>query len=767
MGNLIIFRSHHSASTMTLIVMTSNSLMILRGSVICSYRDCVPAATDIRPRQCSMPFGQTGGNQLMLGRGVFSAVWVLFSLAVMTNGYPAGSAKPPQVAPSVLLISVDTLRADHLSCYGYRRLKTPNIDGIASEGTLFSAVDSQIPLTLPSHISLFTSTYPFYGGIEDNGEKLPAHAVTLATLLKSRGYKTAAFAGGFVLDSRFGLNQGFDVYDSPFDLHKEKTTDAGDIKRLGEDVVRSAIEWLTANSGRPFFMFVHLYDLHTPYNLPPADRARLGGGYDGELQYVDEQVGRLWEFLSQQGLLRETLVVLTSDHGEGLGEHGEGTHGYFVYQSTLWVPLIFHWPAGPVRFPPRVEAAAGLIDVAPTILQFLSIPQPAQFQGRSLLDLLKGKADPARRAVYSESLYGYRHFGTSALWSLRLGRYKYIEAPRREFYDLAEDPNETNNLYTQKRSLALAAREQLLALRARFHQEHVSEGAALDPEVVARLSSLGYVALSAHHPAPLESGADPKDRINSFEEYGRAIILGSTGKVGESNALLERLLSMHPDLADVRMSLGLNYQRLGKHAEAVKEFQQVLKSDPLNAQAHFNLALSDFELRRLDDATRELQAALAITPYYTRAEELLATIRLQQKRYGEARLNLEHILTVDPDDFSAHYNLGVLATLEEHWEEGETHLRAALRVDPQDAEAHNTLGSLFLRRGDLARASGEFIEAVRLRPKFAWAHYNLGLVFQKQNKNREAAGEFEQALSADPQFRPAREALARPSNSRQ
>jgi tetratricopeptide (TPR) repeat protein len=693
---------------------------------------------------------------------VFLVVWALFSPAGMTNGCAAGWAKLAQATSSVILISVDTLRADHLSCYGYRRLKTPHIDRIASEGTLFSAVESQIPLTLPSHVSLFISTYPFYNGIEDNGEKLPAHAITLATLLKSRGYETAAFVGGFVLDSRFGLNQGFDVYDSPFNLHKEKTTDAGDIKRLGEDVVRSAIDWLTANSGRPFFVFVHLYDLHTPYNLPAADRVRFGGGYDSELQYVDEQIGRLWEFLSQQGLLRGTLVVLTSDHGEGLGEHGEGTHGFFIYQSTLWVPLIIHWPADRGKFPPRVEAAVGLIDVSPTILQVLGIPKPPEFQGRSLLDF--GKAAQARRPVYSESLYAQRHFGTSALWSLRLDHYKYIEAPKREFYDLAEDPNEMNNLYAQKRSLALAVREQLLALRARFHQTHGAEGGVLDPETAARLRSLGYISVGADHRAPLDSGVDPKDRIEPFEEYSRAVVLGSTGKISESNSLLQRLLSMYPELGDVQMSLGLNYQRLGKHREAVEEFRQVLKSDPLNPQGHFNLALSDFELRRLDDSTREVQTALTIMPYYTRAEELLGTVLLQQKRYGEARQRFEHILTVDPGDFLAHYNLGVLATLEERWEDGETHLRAALRLDPHDADAHNALGSLFLRRGDLARAGGEFTEALRLRPKFASAHYNLGLVFQKQNKTREAAAEFGQALSADPQFRPAREALDRISN---
>ncbi len=715
-----------------------------------------------------MAYPLVGRNRSPFARVGFCLVAIplcFFSLAA--RSFSSGGANPSEPSTPVILIVVDTLRADHLSCYGYRRTRTPHIDSLASGGTLFTAIDSQIPLTLPSHVSLFTSTYPFYSGVEDNGEQLPPHAVTLATLLKSRGYQTAAFLGGFVLDSRFGLNQGFDLYDSTFDLRKEKSTDAGDIKRLGGEVVRAAIEWMRTHSGSPFFVFLHLYDLHTPYNLLAAERARFGGGYDGELQYVDEQVGRFKEFLAQQGLFQKTLVVLTSDHGEGLGEHGETTHGYFTYESTLWVPLIIHWPEGAAKFPARVDATAGLIDVAPTILQFLRIQQPPQFQGRSLLGLFSPKRTPAGHEVYSESLYAHDHFGASALWSLRRGRHKFIEAPRPEFYDLSDDPKETRNLYSQDRSLALASREQLLSLRTRYRPERVARGRVLDPEAVARLSSLGYVAVSSSHPAPLESGADPKDRIGPFEEYGRAILLASTGKTSESNSLLEQLLAKYPDLADVRMSLGLNFQRLGKHAQAVTEFEQVLKSDPLNPQGHFNLALSYFELRRMDDAVRELQAAVAIMPYYTRAEELLATVRLRQGKYPEAQHNLEHILTIDPNDYTAHYNLGVLATMQERWGEGETHLRAALRADPQDADAHNSLGSLFLRRGDLAQARSEFAEAIRLKPDFAWAHYNLGLVLQRENKSGEAAAEFNRALATDPQVRPAREAMDRLLNSRQ
>ncbi|HMD84600.1 MAG TPA: sulfatase-like hydrolase/transferase [Terriglobia bacterium] len=682
-------------------------------------------------------------------------------LALAGNPSPAANGE----APSIILISIDTLRADRLSCYGYRRLATPHIDAITQGGTLFTSIDSQVPLTFPSHVSLFTSTYPFFNGIEDNGEALRPNAVTLATLLKSHGYHTGAVVGGFVLDRRFGLDQGFDEYDSTFNPHRERESDPGDVKRSGADVVAAATQWLQATSNRPFFLFLHLYDLHTPYNLPATYRARYGTGYDAELRYVDEQVGVFWDALRQRNLLDKALVVFTSDHGESLGDHGEQTHGYFIYQSALWVPLIIHWPGGSAGFPARAGDPASLMDVAPTILQFAGIPLPREFQGRSLLEMSRPGSTGITRDIYSESLYAHNHFGCASLRALRTGRYKYIQAPKPELYDLAADPGETRNLYEQKRSLALAFQERLFALRARFRSEHPLGGKALDPDALARLNSLGYVAVSSPHSEAADTGADPKDRIAEFEDYGRAIILASTGHIDESNTLLERLLAQHPELLDLRMSLGLNDQRLRRQDDAAREFRQILKTDPLNVQAHFDLGLSLYQLHETDDATKELQAALAIAPYYTRAEELLGSIALQKGDYGRAREQFGHILTIDPNDYAAHYNLGALATLQGQWEEGEHHLQAALLADPADPDAHNTLGSLYLRKGDLDKALTEFQEAIRLRPKYASAHYNLGLVFRKQNRENEAVNEFRRALAIDPQFRPAREALGGLANS--
>ncbi len=687
-------------------------------------------------------------------------------------------------SPPVILISVDTLRADRLSCYGYKGLATPRIDRMAEGGTLFAQVSSQVPLTLPSHASLLTSTYPFANGIEDNGEQLAPNAVTLGSVLKSQGYRTAAFVGGFVLDRRFGLDQGFDLYDSPFNLRRQAGKDPGDIKRFGEDVTAAATRWLEQNADRPFFVFLHLYDLHTPYELPPAERRR-GSSYEAELGYVDEVLGKFWDFLEQRGLSSRALVVFTSDHGESLGEHGEGTHGYFIYQSTLRVPLIIHGPAGsgsepgPSEHGPaarRVDEPVSLLDVAPTVLQLVGVARPREFQGRSLVGLmgpmgLTGSPNSAARKsaaaeeIYSESLYAHNHFGTSALRSLRAGRYKYVEAPRPEFYDLASDPSETQNLYASQKSLAATFRDQLAALRARFRSESPAGSRALSPEAVERLASLGYVAVSRARSGSSESGADPKDRIADYETYGRAIALASAGHLSEANAALRQLLEKDPNLLDVRASLGLNEQKLGRHAEAAESFRAVLKQDPLRVLAHFDLGVSEYALGRRDEAVKELEATLALAPYYTRAEELLATLWLEKMDYARARAHLDHLLTVDPADYAAHYNLGALDTLDGNWQDGERHLRAALDTDPSSAEAHNTLGSLYLRRGELEQARQEFAEAIRLDSKFAGAHYNLGMIFRRQQKNEEAAREFREALAADPQFRPAREALDRLKSS--
>jgi len=671
-----------------------------------------------------------------------------FGYLSLLLAWAIGRAQP---STPVILISVDTLRADRLGCYQAARKITPHMDSLAKNGTLFSQVSAPVPLTLPSHVSLFTSMYPFASGVQDNGMPFGA-GTTLATILKDAGYHTAAFVGGFVLDRRFGLNRGFDVYDSPFDLHNKTATDVGELKRPGAQVAAAAMRWLDQNAGSPFFLFLHLYDLHTPYDLPPNSH-HGETGYDAELAYVDRVLGDFLAFLERRALLNKALIVFTSDHGEGLNEHGESTHGYFVYQSTLHVPLIIHWPtAGAKRLSQdRIDQPASLIDVAPTILGALGLATSAGMKGRSLASAYGAEE------IYSESLYARNHFGCAALRTLRIGPYKYIDAPNPELYDLSKDPLESRNIYGEEQPRATAMRQKIMTL---VGTAPAAKPRTPSPETVNALRSLGYLSGSTAS-SKVESRIDPKDRIVAFELYGRALALATPGRLAESDSILEKLSQQLNDVADIRISLGLNQQRLGHYAEAAQEFKRALERAPLNAQAHFDLALSEYRLERLDEAVKELQAALALEPWYTRAEELLADIYLQKKDFDQARLRLQHLLSIDPANYSAHYNLGVLATLNRSWPEAERQLLSALQTDATSAEAHNTLGSLYIQIGRTEQAQKEFATAVRLKPGFAFAHYNLALVFKKQQKMDQAAEELRAALKADPEFRPARAELDR------
>ena len=691
--------------------------------------------------------------------------WLIWGFWLLANRVSVPGELFAQSRPltPVILVSVDTLRADHLGCYGYKGLQTPNIDELTKGGTLFSQVSSQVPLTLPSHASMLTSTQPFSNGIEDNGTPLTPGAVTLASALKARGYRTAAFVGGFVLDRRFGLGQGFDVYDSPFNLRRQGRSDPSDVKRPGGEVVQETVNWLDANGQGPFFIFLHLYDVHAPYELPPPYKLRpFPAGYDDALAYEDKVLGRFSSYLKYQGLFEQCLIVFTSDHGESLWEHGESTHGYFIYQSTLRVPLIIHWPTCAQKFLPHADDPVSLLDVAPTILQFLSIPRPVEFQGRGLADVLSGKSAGDPKEIYSESVYARNHFGCSSLKSLRLGQFKYVDAPKPEFYDLSKDPAEQHNLYLQQQSVALSYRQRLRALSSRFQTSPAAKMQALSPEVATALNSLGYVAVSSVNASKVESGADPKDRITDFETNRRAIDLSSSGRLTEADTLLERLSSKYPDIPDLRISLAVNQRRMGEKREAIENFRKVLKLDPLNVRAHFDLAVSHYEMGQLEEAQKELQATLAIAPYYNRAAELLGAVLLQEGNTAGAYSHFKKMLAVDADNYVANYQLGTLAAQEGKWDEGEHYLTAAVKADPGSAEAYNGLGVVYLMSGKLEKARSTLTEAIRLEPKLAETHFNLGLVYRQQNKTDEAAREFRSALAADPQFRKAREALSSP-----
>jgi choline-sulfatase len=686
------------------------------------------------------------------------ALLVLASFPVLAQKSSPSSAAQPAAAlrPNIILISVDTLRADRVSCFSPNAPPTPNIDKLCHGGTSFSQVSSMVPLTLPSHVAMLTSTYPFVNGVEDNGDRLAPGAVTLASTLQSHGYRTAAFIGGFVLDRRFGLDQGFETYDSPSESRPSDSSDPGDIKRKGEAVALAGEAWLSKNSSQPFFAFVHIYDLHTPYNLTAAEKTKYGDGYEGELGYIDHVIGDLWDFLLAHDLVKNSLIVFTADHGEGLGEHGETTHGFFIYQSTLHVPFIIHWPSREALLAARIDTSASLLDVSPTILDAIKIALPKTMQGRSLLNPANSPED-----VYSESLYPEKHFSSSPLMSLRSGHYKYIDAPRPEFYDLAQDPGELTDLSADKASLASAYRERLRQLRQAKKPHSPGTPNALSPEAVEKLHALGYLTGGSSVHSSTQAGIDPKDRIADYEAYGTAIELASVGRLRDSDTALTAILAKDGGLQDVRLALGLNEQRLGKDAEAVGEFKTVLAADPASAVAHLDAGLSYYALHNFEAAGNEASATLAISPGYLKAEILLARSLAQEGKYESAASTFNHILLANPDNYEAHDGLGTLAAMRGDWDESVKQLQAALAIEPAAADTHATLGNVYLRKGEIDLARGQFEQTLRIQPNNASAHYALGLIFVRLNQLDKARDEFQKSLSIDPTFHLAQDALAR------
>jgi len=541
----------------------------------------------------------------------------------------------------VILISIDTLRADHLSAYGYTKIRTPNLDALAQGGTVFADISAQIPLTLPSHTSLFTSTYPFQNGIEENAERVPPGATTLALALRSHGYRTAAFVGSVLLDRRLGLDQGFDFYDSPFNLELQPAANPYSVRvrRDGALVFRAARQWLDANRGQPVFLFAHLFDLHTPYSHPPQPGA---SGYDMQIEYVDGLIGHFREALQQTGWWDRSLVIVLSDHGESLGEHGEQSHGYFIYRSTTWVPLLVHWPAGTANMPARVTAPGGLIDVAPTILDFLRFDPPRTFAGTSLLS-------HRSRTVYSESIYPRDAFHWAPLRSLRVGPNRLVSAPKPELYNEERDGEEKVNLAARDSAETGELQHQLAALLTLYRPATAPQpDAAMATEERAALGSLGYANGSPG--AQGDNGPDPKDRLAEYNLFEKA---------------LEALYG-------------------GREAAAIAGFQQVLARDRANSLARYYLGEAYLRTGKTDDAARQWSALFGRDPEYASAGEALGALWLGRGDLAKAREVLEQTLKTAPRDYAALVELGVVEEKLGHRDEARRRLEAAcqIAIDP-------------------------------------------------------------------------------------
>jgi arylsulfatase A-like enzyme/Flp pilus assembly protein TadD len=627
-------------------------------------------------------------------------------------------------SPNVVLITIDTVRADRVGCYGYREAHTPNLDALAREGVLFRTVVASIPLTLPSHCSIMTGTYPTVHGVRDNlGYTMGDSPPTLATMLKQRGYSTAAFVGADVLDPQRGLNRGFDTYSCPLRRKMGRNNplvfNLIELQRGAEEVVEDALGWLSAQpdrSAKPFFVWIHLYDPHMPYDPPARFRALLRDPYDGEIAYADYALGKAFEYLKQHNLYDSTLIVAASDHGESFGEHGEYAHGYFIYDTTLLVPLIIKPPLGAGIAAHRSDAPVRTIDIAPTVLQFLDIAPPPSMQGVGLLSSLLGRTASSPTGVtYCETFYP-SEFGWSALRALRSGRFKYIDAPRPELYDLAADPQENHNLYQSKRDAALDLKTQFDSLLARITPKEPPQRAALSPAQVEALASLGYVATSGPiavgkpgHPLP-----DPKDELPTYKTLSTATQMAAEGKCDRALPSLTRLTQEQPGLYLGQLTLAKCELASGKYEAAESALDSALRVSPGNLDAVFYKGICLFQESRFKEALPSLQLVTKALPNEPYAHFYLGSIYEREGSAGPALAEFQQCAAIDPNFEVAVYKVGYLLAKSGKFAEASVEFKKVAEMDPGNASAHFNLALAYAKSGKEAAARPEFETACRL-----------------------------------------------------
>jgi arylsulfatase A-like enzyme/Tfp pilus assembly protein PilF len=622
----------------------------------------------------------------------------------------AGAAENSKARTNVVFITIDTLRADHLGCYGYKDIHTPNIDGLARDSVKFERAFTPVPITLPSHTAMFTGTYPMLNGMHDfSGNRLGPQQQTLASVLKDRGYATGAVVASAVLDSRFGLNRGFDFYYDHFDFNRLEESNLDEMERPGNVVADKVLEWLSGNYQKPFFLWMHLYDPHYPYRPPaPYNEEYKSNLYDGEIAFADAQVGRLLHFLKEKGLYQKTLIVLSGDHGEGLGEHGEKTHGFFIYNSTLHVPLLIHLPRPTAMH--QLTEPVSTVDILPTVLQILGIPAPSQLQGTSLLPLISGMNQAESSYLYAETFLPRLHFNWSELRGLENDRYHFILAPKPELYDLSKDPKELHNLYADKRAVSDELNTKLSAvIREYTPGQELADKTPLDPALMERLKSLGYAGFSGGGAANAKNSElpDPKDRIATYELISEAIEASQHGNYEPSVAKLNEALKTEPQSVPMHYLQGLNYYRLGQFSDAVSEFQKALQLSPDYALAAFHLGLSYARTGQSDQAMSTLQKALELDSTNFSASYDLGLLYEQKKMSAEAAAAFRHSIEVAPDYLPGHMALGQLLLGEGQVDEAIGQLREAVALAPQQPGTHMALAKALETKGLAVEAQQE------------------------------------------------------------
>ena len=676
------------------------------------------------------------------------AILSVFAFATLTGACrPEPAAPAPTDRPNVLLVTIDTLRADRLGCYGYQGAATPTLDALAARGVRFKTAVAHAPLTGPSHASILTGLTPLGHGFRNNSGFVLAPSIkTAAEDFRQAGYRTGAVISGFPLDRRFGFDRGFDTYED----HLPRGNDPRRtpyVERPADAATDAALRWLGTAEGaqsKRWFLWVHYYDPHAPYE-PPGDLATryAASPYDGEVAFVDRELGRLLRALDEKHELGRTLVVATADHGESLGEHGEGTHGVFVYDATLRVPWMI---AGPGVAPGRIsETVARSIDVLPTLLDYAALPQRADLDGRSLRPTIEGNA-MGDAPAYAESLYAQLELGWAPLHAWRTSTAKFIDAPRPELYDLEHDAAEAANRAAEQPGRAEDLRR---ALDAALRQSAPVAATAIDPEAAERLRALGYVSGGATARPTGRPLLDPKDGVRLLPRLNRGM---SAARIEPDLAIREltAVLVEDPDLMMARRTRAVAYAAAGRHELAIADLRLLDSHKQLTPEDAIVLGDNLRLAGKLTDAAAVLERTARENPKFPQPWLSLAEVRIQERNYDDARRACERVLNLVPDHIEALRRLGDLALLRDDLEAAAARYARILELDSTDVPATTKLGVVRMRTGRPDDAMRLFQQAIDRDPKNADALLYLAGALASRGRPADALPYFERALDAGP-----------------
>jgi arylsulfatase A-like enzyme/thioredoxin-like negative regulator of GroEL len=701
--------------------------------------------------------GMTGKKKVLswlLGLSALFVVGVLF-VSKTDETEPMGLAHP-----HVIIITLDTTRADRLGCYGYQKAITPNLDELCREGVRFEQCIAPAVFTLPAHASIFTGMYPAHHAVRINGSAaLSSRAVTLAEYLRDAGYLGAAFISSFVLDGRWGLKQGFDFYDDKIVMENKRQFDIGKVQRPADRVVDSAISWLNGRTDvKPLFMWLHFYDPHTPYDPPQEFRRAhpetVQGLYDGEISFMDHQIGRFIDDLKKRGMYDNCTVVALGDHGESLGDHGELTHGFFAYQSTIHVPMIMKFPQGQFAGM-SISSPVSAVDLTPTILSLLGLKEKEALNGHSLLPLLN-QSGKRRGIVLAESLAPFLLYGWAPIYAAIDGSSKLIDTPESEFFDLQEDPFEKNNLYGRKPVQGGLLRKKLKTYLSSVEKKQIStDSANLDQETLNKLASLGYATLSGKPVKEIENGVkreDPKKKFTVYQRIELAAAFLTEEKYEEAVKILTDLVSSEPEIPQVRLLLASTHLSQKDEGAAKKQLDWILKKNPDHVQALIAMANILKLEKKFEEMVSLCQKAILLDENNTQAFALIGDMHMSQNDFPKALPYLERALEIQPKLNQNRINLAACLIGLDRLDEAEALLLQVADEDADFAALHYHIGLIHHKKKSYPLAKKHYHRELSEHPNYIPARFNLGDIYYQEKSYREYIKEMEAIISIEPEM---------------